>query len=56
MLLLLGVNDRAIMALMGWSNPAIARRYVHVVASIRRDIATRDGALPWSDADSRKEP
>jgi integrase len=46
-LLLLGVTDRAIMGIMGWSNPAMAVRYAHVVAPLRNEIADRIGYLIW---------
>jgi integrase len=47
-LLLLGVTDRAIMGIMGWSNPAMAARYAHIIAPLRQDIANRVGGLIWS--------
>ena len=46
-LLLLGVTDRAIMGIMGWSNPAMAARYAHIIAPLRQDIANRVGGLIW---------
>lgn len=48
-LLLLGVTDRAIMGIMGWSNPAMAARYAHIIAPLRQDIAKRVGGLIWSE-------
>jgi integrase len=48
-LLLLGVPERAVMSLMGWSNSAMATRYQHITASIRLDIAKRVGNLLWLD-------
>jgi integrase len=48
-LLLLGVSEQTMMGVMGWSNPAMAQRYVHMAAAIRRDIATRVGGLLWGD-------
>lgn len=48
-LLLLGMSDRVIMNLMGWSNVAMTRRYAHVVEPIRRDAADRVGGLLWID-------
>ena len=36
---------------MGWSNPAMARRYAHVVAPIRLDVARQVGGLVWEDRD-----
>jgi hypothetical protein len=44
-LLLLGVPERAVMDLMGWSNAAMVRRCVHVTARLRRDIADRLNAF-----------
>ena len=38
-LLFLGVPERAVMGVMGWSNTAMAARYQHVTADIQRDIA-----------------
>jgi hypothetical protein len=35
------------MAVMGWSNSAMAARYQHVAAAIHRDIAQRVGGLIW---------
>jgi integrase len=46
-LLLLGVSERAVMGLMGWSNTAMASRYQHMTAAIRRDVAARIGSLFW---------
>jgi len=47
-LLLLGVSERAVMGLMGWSNSAMAARYQHLTAPIRHDIAGRVGGLLWN--------
>jgi hypothetical protein len=46
-LLLLGVPERAVMDVMGWSNAAMVRRYAHVTARLRRDIADRLNAFFW---------
>jgi integrase len=46
-LLLLGVPDRAVMEIMGWSNSAMAKRYQHLTKTIQRDIAKRVGELLW---------
>jgi len=46
-LLLLGVPERAVMGIMGWSHTAMAARYQHITAVIQRDIATRVGGLIW---------
>jgi integrase len=47
-LLLLGVSERAIMGVMGWSNPAMAHRYAHMVEPIRKDVADRVGGRRWA--------
>ena len=41
-------SERAVMGLMGWSNPAMAARYQHLTAPIRHDITGRVGGLLWS--------
>jgi hypothetical protein len=35
------------MGVMGWSNTAMAARYQHITAAIRRDVAERVGGLLW---------
>lgn len=57
-LLLLQIPDRTVMAIMGWSNTAMAARYQHVVAAIRRDVADSVGGLLWKPADQpgHREP
>ncbi|WP_111768399.1 tyrosine-type recombinase/integrase [Nakamurella deserti] len=47
-LLILGVPERAVMGIMGWSHSAMAARYQHVTTAIQRDIADRVGGLIWS--------
>lgn len=46
-LLLLQIPDRTVMAIMGWSNTAMAARYQHIIAAIRRDVAIQVGGLLW---------
>ena len=46
-LLLLGVPERAVMDFMGWSNSAMAKRYQHVTATLRQDIANRLSDYLW---------
>jgi integrase len=46
-LLLLGVPERAVMDVMGWSNSAMVTRYAHVTARLRRDIAERLNSYLW---------
>src|SRR5215472_15111849 len=47
-LLLLGVPERAVMDVMGWSNSAMVKRYAHVTARLRRDNADRLNSFFWS--------
>ncbi|SDJ21775.1 Phage integrase, N-terminal SAM-like domain [Actinokineospora alba] len=46
-LLLLGVPERAVMDLMGWSNATMAQRYQHVTAALRNDIAAQLNGFLW---------
>jgi len=45
---LLGVPERTVMGVMGWSSTSMAARYQHVTDPIRRDVAARMGDLLWS--------
>jgi integrase len=47
--LLLGVSERVAMDHMGWSNSAMAKRYQHVTAVLRQDVAKRLDAYIWND-------
>jgi integrase len=46
-LLLLKIPERTVMSIMGWSNTAMAARYQHIIAAIRRDVASQVGGLLW---------
>ncbi|WP_327156688.1 site-specific integrase [Streptomyces tubercidicus] len=46
-LLILGVPERAVMGLMGWSTTAMAARYQHMVDAVRTDIARQVDGLIW---------
>ena len=48
-LLVLGVPERTVMSVMGWSSTAMAARYQHVTDPIRRDVADRSGGLLWAE-------
>jgi integrase len=64
-LLLLGVPERAVMDIMGWSNAAMdimgwsnaamVKRYAHVTARLRRDIAERLNVFLWSSNETKNE-
>ena len=51
----LGVPERTAMDLMGWSHSAMAKRYQHVTAAIRADVAERVGALLWTANETTSE-
>lgn len=55
-LLILGVPERTVMEIMGWSSTSMAKRYQHVTDAIRRNVAEQVGGLVWrSDgADDRQ--
>ncbi|TDU89445.1 site-specific recombinase XerD [Kribbella voronezhensis] len=52
-LLLLGVPDRAVMDVMGWSSSSMVKRYQHVTAVVRMDIAERVGGLIWAKPETK---
>jgi len=54
-LLLLGVPERTVMAVMGWSNTAMTARYQHVTAAMRRTVAGQVGGLLWTPPTSGNE-
>ncbi len=45
--IILGVPDRAVMEIMGWSHAAMTSRYQHLTGAVRADIAGRVGGLLW---------
>lgn len=49
-LLILGVPERVVMQIMGWSSTAMAARYQHVTSGILADVAKRVGGLIWEVA------
>jgi integrase len=51
-LLILSVPTPTAMAIMGWSSATMAKRYQHVLDSIRRDVATQVGQLLWDAPDN----
>ncbi|MEU0513628.1 tyrosine-type recombinase/integrase [Amycolatopsis sp. NPDC006125] len=50
-LLVLGVAQRAVMDVMGWSKIDMAQRYQHVPDELRQSIATQLGGLLWTGPD-----
>jgi integrase len=47
-LLILGVPERTVMGIMGWSSTAMAARYQHITDPIRHEVAARVDGLIWS--------
>jgi len=54
-LLILAVPERAVMDIMGWSSSSMAKRYQHITAQIRKDIAKRVGGLLWDAAEGDRQ-
>jgi integrase len=54
-LLILGVPERAVMGLMGWSTTAMAARYQHMVDAVRANIARQVDDLIWKTEVDRPE-
>jgi integrase len=54
-LLILGVPERAVIGLMGWSTTAMAARYQHMVDVVRTDIARQVDGLIWKPAVERPD-
>ncbi|MBG0819860.1 site-specific integrase [Planomonospora sp. ID91781] len=46
-LLILGVPERTVMAIMGWSSTGMTRRYQHVTDTIRHSVAKQVDGLLW---------
>jgi integrase len=55
-LLILGVPERAVMGIMGWSDAGMVARYQHLTARVHRDIAARVGRLLWTSASDSALP
>ncbi|MFJ2833146.1 tyrosine-type recombinase/integrase [Streptomyces sp. NPDC087263] len=54
-LLILGVSERAVMGLMGWSSTAMAARYQHMVDTVRSNVARQVDGLLWKSSDDRSD-
>ncbi|MFJ5302166.1 tyrosine-type recombinase/integrase [Streptomyces sp. NPDC088350] len=54
-LLILGVPERAVMGLMGWSTTAMAARYQHMVDAVRADVARQVDGLIWKPETERPD-
>lgn len=47
-LVLLGVHERTIMSVLGWSTTAMVSRHAHVIAPMQTDLAARLDGLLWA--------
>ncbi|MFC7243678.1 tyrosine-type recombinase/integrase [Catellatospora aurea] len=54
-LLILGVQQRAVMGLMGWSSTGMAARYQHVTDPIRQAVAKQVGGAIWKRTKKQKK-
>lgn len=54
-LLILGVPERAVMGIMGWSSTSMAARYQHLVDVVRDNIAKQVDGLLWKASDEPPE-
>ncbi|MFJ8936405.1 tyrosine-type recombinase/integrase [Streptomyces sp. NPDC102365] len=54
-LLILGVPERAVMGLMGWSTTAMAARYQHMVDAARANLARQVDGLIWKPETDRSD-
>lgn len=53
-LLVVGVDPRTVMSLMGWSSNAMLQRYQHVIDDLRSDAATRVGNWMYGDGQDNR--
>ncbi|WP_344641206.1 tyrosine-type recombinase/integrase [Kitasatospora cystarginea] len=49
-LFLLGVPERIVMAIMGWSSTSMAQRYQHITEPMLNDVGKKIGAALWGSA------
>ena len=54
-LLLLGVSERAVIDIMGWSTAKMTLVYQHITDGVRKDIAGRVGDFIWGQDSTAEE-
>ena len=54
-LLVLGVPERTVMGIMGWSSTSMAARYQHVTDPIRQTVAQQVAGLLWAEHETSRE-
>jgi len=52
-LLLLGVSERAVIDIMGWSTAKMTLVYQHITDAVRKDVADKVGTFIWGAEESR---
>ena len=50
-LLLLGVSERAVIDIMGWSTGKMTMLYQHITDGVRKDVASKVGSFIWGSND-----
>ncbi len=55
-LLLLGVSERAVIDIMGWSTGKMTLVYQHITAGVRKDVAGRVGTYIWGGNEAPADP
>ncbi|HEX5120474.1 MAG TPA: tyrosine-type recombinase/integrase [Pseudonocardiaceae bacterium] len=55
-LLLLGVDSRVVMAVMGWSAESMRKRYLHVTDALRLDVAKQLNTYFWDQGGAPSTP
>jgi integrase len=55
-LLLLGVPERIVMAVMGWSSASMAKRYQHVTDPMLQETANKVDGFLWGGPGNRRSP
>ena len=56
MMLMLGIDARVVMDLMGWSQRTMVDRYQHVLDDMKRDVAAQVGDALWAGPKSSEDP
>lgn len=51
-LLLLGVSERAVIDMMGWSTGKMTLVYQHITDAVRKDVAAKVGSFIWGSTES----
>ncbi len=54
-LLLLGVSERAVIDIMGWSSAKMTLVYQHITDSVRKDVADKVGGFIWGVDEVKKQ-